>query len=106
MGMFKLLETNTKSRVFFNHFMFFRLFTKQCALIISFKIAFSSQRVPSCNRFCVDVETGETQCIKPPDPKNNKDDEIDMAPDAPKENERSFLEQTLNPRAVDANGYK
>ena len=67
------------------------------------QIALSSQRVAWCSKFSVNFETGETQCVKSPHPVGN--DEIVMPPDSPRENERSVLEQTLNPRAVDANGY-
>jgi len=69
-------------------------------------IAFDNERLSWCSKFSVDIKTGETKCIELDYPTTNDEANDEEEMNSSKESERSLLEQTLNPRAVDAAGYK
>jgi len=71
-------------------------------------ISFDSERVASCAKFFVDIKTGQTTCPQLPQLQTADDDESrdKEETESRKENERSLLEQTLSPRAVNTGGYR
>jgi hypothetical protein len=54
----------------------------------------------------VDINYGATECIKSTHPMANETSEEVIPYESPKENQRTYFEQTLTPRVVDLYGYK